>query len=300
MMAGEKYKKQKVIKAAEVAVTPVDNRHSRLSSIKTKTKFQEECHCQFEGKLWQINELVQKFFTKDCRERCKPFLESMIKEYFNFSHFLCFDNNVTEDALYPILFIFVSGFLRLSTSPDEYKIEAVTKYEVGELENFEEVAYENAAKDDSGDVESDAMVKLKGYVEIIVHRGEKRILVIEAKKELSGNKLATNVEGFWQLCAEMKVCAYLNASSDKTEGKNIKESIPVYGVLTCLDTWFLLKLENDEFYYSQGLQFNQFKPEEECGTGFESIVWFLLHALQLEGTVHEHEDRLKSFHGRLS
>ena len=72
--------------------------------------------------------------------------------------------------------------------------------------------------------------KVKGYVEIIVTKGNKYTLVVKAKRSITDVNPKVANPGFW--LTEMKACQCLN-----------KDNATVYGVLTTLHTWSLVKLD---------------------------------------------------------
>lgn len=274
-----------------------------LSKVCSREKFELYCG-SFRSTLWDPSETVQQFFENI--PHGGEFLYKIALEYFTFSRFVELSN---EASLYPLICILLTGILRSSANAKEYSINMSPRIEhdVDNNDQMEEDEDDMVPGNEEEEKEDDQVVEvvteesegqetmerepseserylmmledyiasgeLKGYVEIIVARElvmqkRKCMLVVEAKKSLNLHSPTDN-PGFWQLCAEMKVCADLNGDP----------TVPVYGVLTSMLHWVLVMRVNGKY---------QINPNPcalldgvRCGHGAETILWFLLTACGL-------------------
>ncbi len=121
-----------------------------------------------------------------------------------------------------MMFIIISGILRLSNNREEFVIDVVDRLAVDDpQEGAEEEGAEEAEEED------EETVKQRKEVEFIIRKSNKKILVMEAKNVVSLSTPILETDGFWQLCAEMHVWAF----------ENNDRKIPVYGVLTDACNW---------------------------------------------------------------
>jgi hypothetical protein len=271
-----------------------------LSGIKTKIDFEKKCG---EFLCNQSDKFIDNLATDSLTffgsiQFSKEWVFSTFFPCFELMEFLDRQYSSSEASLYPLLLHLITAFLQLSPQTDEFVIQAKQGFEVEDNEQIDEEA--DIAESSGGTnfkfrVLIEEFIKkglLKGFVELIVtrYREPKKALVIEAKKVIA--EVALENPGFWQLCAEMHVCA-----------SNNEDDEPIYGVLTTFHDWIVVKLEGGVFCYSSRLSLVKTHHSGVlcAGDEMEVVMFFLLRSLglELEFKLH-HSERIQQFKDQVS